>query len=456
MIFFANKEFVIVKKINQDNFCYYFKLPQTGVLVFVKGEPLDKTLLKALEPICRKLDSSIQACLVSEALKQKEQELSKSLIDLKLAQQTKDRFLANMSHEIRTPLNGVVGFVEQLGQTPLNAQQAEFVNIIQKSSETLLGIINDVLDFSKIESGQVELDLHNVTLQEELFPAIEVFKCRASEKNLLLNAEFIGDFSKVVVADSLRLKQVISNLVSNAIKFTDQGHVNFKAEIVETDDKKQSIEFSVVDTGVGVSEENLNKIFNAFLQADKSTARNFGGTGLGLTICKELVKLMGGELKVQSEPNQGSRFYFTLEFAISHSGLKTIEKPSWDFDPKGKHVLLVEDNKVNQLLMKAVLSKLQVNYELAENGLEAIEMCKQQPYDLILMDINMPVMGGVEAFQNIQELMQSGAIAKTVVVALTANALAGDKQSYMQMGMHDCLTKPLDIKELKRILATLL
>lgn len=454
--FFTCEKFVITEKVDETKFCYYFRLPQTGVLVFVTGEPLDPLLLKALEPICHKLDSSIQACLISEALQQKEQELSQSLVDLKRAQQTKDRFLANMSHEIRTPLNGVVGFVEQLNQTELDSQQAEFVNIIQKSSDTLLGIINDVLDFSKIESGQVELDLHKTHLQEELFPAIEVFKCRASEKNLLLNANFVGDFSKTLMADSLRLKQVISNLISNAIKFTQQGQVDFKAEVIEGDADTVTIEFSVSDSGVGISSENISKIFNAFSQAEKSTAREYGGTGLGLTICKELVKLMGGELKIQSELNHGSRFYFSLDFAIDETGLEVDEKPNWQFDASNKLVLLVEDNKVNQLLMKAVLTKLKVNYELAEDGVEALEKCKNQHFDLVLMDINMPIMGGVEAFHKLQELIQSGTIPDTSVVALTANALAGDRQNYMQMGMRDCLTKPLDMEELKRVFATLL
>jgi len=437
----------------EDSEAYYFSLPKTGTLVFVRRKPMNDSLLKMLGPVCTKLDNSIQACLASAALQQKEQELTDSLMKLQLAQESKDRFLANMSHEIRTPLNGILGFIEQLGQTPLNEEQEHFVNIVQKSSHTLLGVINDILDFSKIESGLMELDEQVFELYEEVSPAIELFKCRASEKNLLLEIEIDEGCHRSIHGDNLRLKQVISNLVSNAIKFTEQGTVKVKIALRSLNETSMKVEFSVRDSGVGITPLQLAKIFNPFTQADKTTTRTHGGTGLGLTISHQLVGLMGGELKVESELGVGSRFYFELDFKLAASKPKQAQEQAWVFDPADRKILLVEDNKVNQLLMQSVLKKFGLVFDLAENGQQAFECYQQNRYDLILMDINMPIMDGIESFKHIRAAYSRGESPYVPVVALTANALVGDCDNYKKIGMQDCLTKPLNLNELKRVLA---
>lgn len=438
----------------EDSYCYYFELPATGYLMFVRRQPMSKAILKMLDPVCVKLDNSIQACLASEALHQKEQDLSDSLVQLKLAQKTKDRFLANMSHEIRTPLNGILGFIQQLAETPLNEEQQRFVEIIDKSSHTLLGVINDILDFSKMESGQLEIDPHPFSLIEELSPAIQLFKCRASEKNVLLDLQYDPQLKRTIIGDSLRLKQVISNLVSNAIKFTDKGEVCVSLKLVSDSSDKVRIEFSVADTGIGMDQAQLAKIFNPFSQADKSISRFYGGTGLGLAISKQLVHLMGGELQVKSTLGEGSIFSFCLDFTCAEpvtSKPATVSQPV--FQTKNRRVLLVEDNQVNQLLMRSILGKLEVEFDLAENGEQAIEAYQNQRYDLIFMDINMPIMDGITAFETIKSIYQQEQGYYVPVVALTANALVGDCEHYQSLGMQGCLTKPLQLPKLTEILA---
>ena len=434
--------------------CYYFDLPQSGTLIFVKRTPLNATLLKMLGPICQKLDLSVDACLAVEALQTNEQKLSDSLQALEIAQEAKDRFLANMSHEIRTPLNGILGFIDQLAQTPLDTEQTHFVGIIQQSSHTLLGVINDILDFSKIESGQMQLDEQTFSLYAELSPAIELFKCRASEKNILLEVAFDPDCDMRVYGDNLRIKQVMSNLVSNAIKFTESGKVQVQVRVLKRTEAQCQLRFSVADTGIGMTPTQLAHIFDPFTQADKSTTRTHGGSGLGLSISHQLVDLMGGQLQVESQQHQGTCFYFDLTLPISHStDTPSDSQPSpWSFDPQGRSLLLAEDNQVNQLLMQAILKKMGLDFQLAEDGQQAVDLCRQHAFDLVLMDINMPVMDGIEAFQTIQSLYQDGTIPYTPVVALTANALVGDCERYQSLGMQDCLTKPLDMQALKRVL----
>ena len=434
-----------------DSHCYYFDLPQTGFLVFIRKNPLDEVLLKVLEPICLKLDNSIQACMAVEDLQHSEKVLSESLVQLQLAQKSKDRFLANMSHEIRTPLNGILGFINQLAQSDLNAEQKHFVEIVQNSSHTLLGVINDILDFSKIESGQFEIDEHVYNFKHEILPAVELFKVRAAEKNLAFELNVDPLLDQQLEFDNLRIKQVISNLVSNSIKFTSSGTIAVDIKVIDKTHDNLVTEFSVNDTGIGIAKEHLSKIFSPFLQADKSTTRKHGGTGLGLSISKELVKLMGGNLQVESTLNQGTRFFFTLSLKASKQNSQSTET-NWQFIHGDYRVLLVEDNKVNQLLMQAILKQLNLKFDLAQNGVEAIEQFKNNTYDLILMDINMPIMDGITSFHVIQQMYQEEAFSFTPVVALTANALVGDCEKYMATGMQDCLKKPLEMNELQRVL----
>lgn len=436
-----------------DAYAYYFCLPNTGHLVFVRRTPMEGVLLKMLRPVCLKLDNSIQACLAAESLQKKERELSESLMQLQLAQKTKDRFLANMSHEIRTPLNGILGFIEQLANTPLDAEQRHFVEIAQKSSHTLLGVINDILDFSKIESGQLEIDAHRHNLKNEIAPIIELFSGRAKEKDLQLQLAMDAELDCCLLFDNLRLKQVLTNLVGNAIKFTQQGEIRVSVECVSQTERSLEVAFRVTDSGIGISDESLAKIFSPFVQAEKNTTRNFGGTGLGLSISKQLVSLMGGELHVQSQLGAGASFFFTLSFERADGQATMPAEVDWHFVGSGQHILLVEDNKVNQLLMQSILKRFGLRYTLAENGVQAVEQFQTSEFDLVLMDINMPIMDGIEAFKAIQALYSSKQRPFVPVVALTANALIGDCDRYVELGMQDCLTKPLQLKALERVLA---
>jgi signal transduction histidine kinase/CheY-like chemotaxis protein len=432
-----------------DAFCYYFNLPLTGVLMLVRKYPLDNSIIKMLVSICKKIDNSIQACYSNKLLVDKEQELQKSLLDLEIAQVYKDNFLANMSHEIRTPLNGIVGFIEQFGLTKLTKKQSEYIDIIKQSSQTLMGIINDILDFSKIESGKLELEYTPCNLKYTLQATAELFKCRASEKDILLTCHYDENIDQVVLADSLRVKQILANLLSNAIKFTPNGgSVDASLRINSNIDNGFMLDFEVTDTGIGIKKEKHQDIFNPFSQSEKSTFREYGGTGLGLSISKQLVKLMGGNLAFESEPQKGSKFFFTLPFKkttekIQNSKSISLDKPYM----QNKRILLAEDNLVNQMLMKSILSSTKAKMDIVGNGSLAVEMCKENNYDLILMDVNMPVMNGIQALKVLKDEMNYQA----PIIAITANALLGDRQKYIENGMNDCITKPINLGELGNI-----
>ncbi|SMN17441.1 Sensory box histidine kinase/response regulator [uncultured Candidatus Thioglobus sp.] len=439
----------------KNTFTYCFNLPITDALVIVKKQALDEISIKMLASICIKIDNSVQACYANQQLINKEKELQQSLLDLEKAQIYKDKFLANMSHEIRTPLNGIIGFTEQLIDTKLSKKQQEYINIINQSSLTLTGIINDILDFSKIESGKLELEYLPINLKETLQSTAELFKCRASEKDILLICTYSNEIEQTVLTDSLRIKQILNNLLSNAIKFTNPGgevHINidFKAQT----STQLILKFTVTDNGIGIKKDRQIHIFNPFHQLNKSTYRKYGGTGLGLSISKQLVQLMGGDLYFSSQENIGSSFHFELSFEKTKQKIKekdkkiTLDKPYM----KNKKILLAEDNLVNQMLMKSILGKTKAQLEIVENGALAVEAYKKKTYDLILMDINMPIMNGIEALNKIK----SDPGYSVPIVAITANALIGDKERYIANGMDDCITKPIQLKELSRIFDTYL
>ncbi len=447
----AEKHVLLVEELD-DEFIYFFNLPATGTLFFRRRKELDEVSLKVLNPLCIKLDQSIQACYATNDLHEKERDLQQSLIELQRAQEYKDKFLATLAHEIRTPLNGVIGFIEQLADTELTDTQKYYLEVINHSSDTLMGIINDTLDFSKIDSGKLELDLHPINLKIALEPAIELFKCKASEKNILLTTEIDPGLSQGILSDSLRLKQIVSNLVSNAIKFTEEGEVNVTLKLVEESDTDMTVAFTVQDSGIGIDAASLQDIFNPFLQAEKTTARHFGGTGLGLAISHQLVEKLGGHLSVQSEVHKGSTFSFELTFEKTDIQpmlvADDIESPNFE----GNRILVAEDNQVNQLLITAILNSIDVEFTITNNGAEAFEEFKRNKFDLVLMDINMPVMDGLEALAEMRKYEDLAHRVKTPIVALTANALVGDREKYVEHGMDDCLSKPLKKAELHRVL----
>jgi len=366
------------------------------------------------------------------------------------ASRAKSEFLANMSHEIRTPLNAIMGFIELLKDNEKSKTKLNYLSIINNSSNNLLKVINDILDFSKIESGNLIIDNTNFNPIDEFNLTKKLFEAKAKEKNIKLHVNY-SQLPKSLYADILRIKQVINNLLSNAVKFTHENK-NIYLNIKYIDNK--FLQVNVKDEGIGISIQYQEKIFDAFSQEDSSTTRKYGGTGLGLTISSNLISAMGGELKLNSTLGVGSDFYFSIPVSIGESIKETITKTTTQH--LEGHVLLVEDNKANQMFMKIILKKLGLTFDIANDGLEAVEIYKNNNYDIVLMDENMPNMCGIDATRIINEYENKNNLIHTPIIALTANALKGDRERFLKAGMDEYITKPIDKDKLNKILCNLL
>ena len=363
----------------------------------------------------------------------------------------KSEFLANMSHEIRTPLNAIMGFIDLLTEKENDKEKLEYLNTINSSSQSLVGIINDILDFSKLESGKLSIEYIDFNPTKEFGVTKNLFKAKCEEKNITLHVNFTN-LPNSLNGDVLRIKQTINNLLSNAVKFTPKG----KNIYLNIGYENNLLSVSVKDEGIGINKKNQDKIFKAFTQEDSSTTRKFGGTGLGLTISYNIVKIMNGELKVKSELGIGSEFYFFIPLKIGKE-IKTLKQNDTSITLKG-NILVAEDNKANQMFMKVLLKKLKLTFDIADDGVEAVKLYKQNHdrYDAILMDENMPNMDGIEATKQILNYEKENNLTHTPIIALTANALKGDRERFLSVGMDEYLTKPANKKKLSEILGKFL
>ncbi|MBK7805843.1 MAG: response regulator [Saprospiraceae bacterium] len=373
--------------------------------------------------------------------KKLEKELEKAKLQAEDASRAKESFLANMSHEIRTPLNAIIGMIRELGREELTPKQNSYVSHSETAARHLLTIVNNILDMSKIEAGELIIDAKEFSLMSVIGNVISILHSKAQEKKLELNYHISPDIKPALIGDSGRVRQILINLVGNAIKFTDAGKIDLSVNVKQTNQYFQQLSFEIKDTGIGMNKEYLNQIFNKFSQEEGSAARRYEGTGLGMTITKEMINLMGGNCEIQSEKGIGTTVTFNLTLPVGDEN-KLVDKDSYLVDDSLQNlkILLVEDNEMNSFIACQSLHYFGCIVDTASNGIEAIEKLAVQKPDLILMDIQMPEMDGIEATKFIRDEMAIS----TPIIALTANAFKRDIDLYLSIGMNDYVTKPFE------------
>ncbi|HEX5230534.1 MAG TPA: ATP-binding protein [Bryobacteraceae bacterium] len=415
-------------------------------------------------------------------LEQQNEELEKALSGAREATRMKSRFLANMSHEIRTPMNGVLGMTDFLLGTDLNGEQREYAESIKRSADSLLGLINDILDLSRIEAGKLRLDRTEFSLESAIAETASMFAPQARAKGLEFISNIAAGAPPWVVGDPGRLRQLLVNLLGNALKFTERGRVTLKAEVASQTRDAVRLKFTVQDTGIGIPASEQDRLFDAFTQVDESNTRKYGGTGLGLAISKQLVELLGGEIGFESESGKGSKFWFTASFgkstrtapeapkvetrarpaaplaaAKSQTGTAQPSKafvqpstPAAEPVQTSMRILLAEDNEINQRITLRLLQKLGLAADAVVNGRQAVEALEKRPYDIVLMDCQMPDMDGFEATAVIRS--RDGTSRHQTICALTANAMDGDRERCLAAGMDDYISKPVGLEKLREAL----
>lgn len=383
-------------------------------------------------------------------------DLEEAQTDAEKANHVKSMFLSNISHEIRTPMNGIIGMYNVLKQTKLTEEQKDFLEIINISGQNLISVIDDILDLSKIESGNLKLENKQFRIHNEIEKVIKLLIIKSKGKGIKLISKYDNNIPKYVLGDAGRFKQILVNLTNNAIKYTKEGSVTIKTQLLN-DNEQICIKFSIIDTGIGISKENRIKLFKSFSQIDSSTTRKHGGTGLGLAISKHLTKIMNGDIGVESTFGEGSTFWFTLKFKKVSRNEVQINDEDYTQERSSKQlsVLIVEDNLMNQRFASATLIKQDHKVDIAENGLIAVEKFKNKKYDVIVMDIQMPVMDGIEAAKEIRRIEKEKNVAineQVNILAVTAYVLDRDKKMCLAAGMDEYLAKPYKPIELIQLI----
>ena len=421
------------------------QVSRTGDEIQFVGEVFNETI-QALKERDRQIEEHRE--MLEARIQQRTEALREAMERALAASQAKSEFLANMSHELRTPMNGILGMIDVVLEGSISGEQREELETAQRCAHSLLSLLNDILDLSKIESGKMGLEKIPFQLKSVVNEAIKTHQVRARQKRVDLVADVSPDVADTVYGDPMRLRQVLGNLLSNAIKFTESGHVRvFLRTAAVLKEGRTEFELLVEDSGVGIPADKLEKIFDKFTQADGSITRRYGGTGLGLTITRRLVEMFGGKIWVESIEGHGSKFFvrIPLEVALKPKHAAADEKVNGSektsLDGRSPQILLVEDNAVNQKVVLAILSKRGFQVEIAANGLEAIAALQKNVFDLVLMDVQMPYMDGIEATRKIREEL---GLRELPIIAMTAHAMTGDREKCIEAGMNDYVSKPVN------------